>query len=87
MVSKSDLPELDDPAAVSQLGARFASIGMLNKSIIDEAKYGWTNTQPPMKPPKRDRFNAYSKALPKPPQNLKNARRQSAIGSIRTLQR
>ena len=43
MVSKSDLPELDDPAAVSQLGARFASIGMLNKSIIDEAKYGWTN--------------------------------------------
>ena len=43
MVSKSDLPELDDPGNVSQLGAKFTAIGMLNKSIIDEAKYGWTN--------------------------------------------
>ncbi len=43
MVSKSDLPELDDPATVSQLGAKFVAIGMLNKSIIDEAKYGWTD--------------------------------------------
>ena len=43
MVSKSDLPELDDPGTVSQLGAKFTAIGMLNKSIIDEAKYGWTD--------------------------------------------
>ena len=43
MVSKSDLPELDDPGTVSQLGAKFVAIGMLNKSIIDEAKYGWTD--------------------------------------------
>ncbi|MDU1123623.1 MAG: hypothetical protein E7A10_08040, partial [Dermabacter sp.] len=42
MVSKSDLPDLDDPDNVSQLAAKFTSIGMLNKSIIDEAKGGWT---------------------------------------------
>ncbi|ANP26649.1 hypothetical protein DAD186_00900 [Dermabacter vaginalis] len=42
MVSTSDLPELDDPATVEELGDCFLSIGERTKTVVADSSAAWT---------------------------------------------